>query len=163
VISQRLVGDEASRRRFEAEARAASALNHPAIVTIYDIGESDGTSWIAMELVEGHTLRDAIADGPMAIRKAWSIARQCAEGLAAAHGRGIVHRDLKPENVMLTDEGAVKILDFGVVRQVVAETLEGPSVGATVTNRETIDGTILGTAGYMSPSRRQDGTSGESQ
>jgi serine/threonine protein kinase len=96
VISQRLVGDEASRRRFEAEARAASALNHPAIVTIYDIGESDGTSWIAMELVEGRTLRDAIADGPMAIRKAWSIARQCAEGLAAAHARGIVHRDLKP-------------------------------------------------------------------
>jgi TolB-like protein/predicted Ser/Thr protein kinase/Tfp pilus assembly protein PilF len=151
VISQRLVGDEPSRRRFEAEARAASALNHPAIVTIYDVGESDGTSWIAMELVEGRTLRDAIADGPMAIRKAWSIARQCAEGLAAAHGRGIVHRDLKPENVMLTDEGAVKILDFGVARQVVAETLDGPSAGATVTSRETIAGAILGTAGYMSP------------
>ena len=117
VISQRLVGDEASRRRFETEARAASALNHPAIVTIYDIGESDGLSWIAMELVEGRTLRDAIAHGPLSIRQAWSIARQFAEGLAAAHAKGIVHRDLKPENVMVTDEGGVKILDFGVARQ----------------------------------------------
>ena len=105
VISQRLVGDEGSRRRFETEARAASALNHPAIVTIYDIGEGDGLSWIAMELVEGRTLREAIADGPLSIRQAWSIARQLAEGLAAAHAKGIVHRDLKPENVMLTPEG----------------------------------------------------------
>ena len=120
VISQRLVGDEASRRRFETEARAASALNHPAIVTVYDVGESDGMSWMAMELVEGRTLRDAIAQGSMPIRQAWSIARQFAEGLAAAHAKGIVHRDLKPENVMLTDAGAVKILDFGVARQVIA-------------------------------------------
>ena len=117
VISRRLVGDEGSRRRFETEARAASALNHPAIVTIYDIGEGDGLSWIAMELVEGRTLREAIADGPMSGRQALSIARQLAEGLAAAHAKGIVHRDLKPENVMLTHEGGVKILDFGVARQ----------------------------------------------
>jgi TolB-like protein/tetratricopeptide (TPR) repeat protein len=151
VISQRLVGDAASRRRFEAEARAASALNHQAIVTIYDVGESDGTSWIAMELVEGCTLRDAIADGPMAIRKAWAIARQFAEGLAAAHARGIVHRDLKPENVMVTEEGAVKILDFGVARRVVAEPPGEPSGLATVTSGETVAGAILGTVGYMSP------------
>src|SRR5262245_23602199 len=96
VISQRLVGDEPSRRRFETEARAASALNHPAIVTIYDVGESDGISWIAMELVEGRTLRDALAPGPLPIRQVWSIARQFADGLAAAHAKGIVHRDLKP-------------------------------------------------------------------
>ena len=151
VISLRLVGDEASRRRFETEARAASALNHPAIVTIYDIGESDGMSWIAMELVEGRTLRDTIAPGPMSIRQAWSIARQFAEGLAAAHAKGIVHRDLKPENVMLTPEGAGNILDFGVARQVVAATPAGATPVATVTDAGTVAGTILGTVGYMSP------------
>src|SRR6185369_9642860 len=104
VISPQLIGSEGSRRRFETEARAASALNHPAIVTIYDVGESDGRSWMAMELVEGRTLREVIAEGPASIRHAWSIARQLAEGLAAAHARGIVHRDLKPENVMVTNE-----------------------------------------------------------
>ena len=116
VISQRVAGDESSHRRFETEARAASALNHPSIVTIYDVGESNGLSWIAMELVEGRTLRDAIADGPLPIRHAWAVARQMAAGLAAAHAKHIVHRDLKPENVMLTDDGRVKILDFGVAR-----------------------------------------------
>jgi serine/threonine protein kinase/Flp pilus assembly protein TadD len=151
VISQRLVGDEASRRRFETEARAASALNHPVIVTIYDVGERDGMSWMAMELVEGRTLRDTIAQGPMPIRQAWSIARQFAEGLAAAHAKGIVHRDLKPENVMLTPEGAVKILDFGVARQVVAASPAGATPVATVTDAGTVAGTILGTVGYMSP------------
>ena len=151
VISLRLVGDEASRRRFETEARAASALNHSGIVTVYDVGESDGMSWIAMELVEGRTLRDTIAQGPMSIRQAWSIARQFAEGLAAAHAKGIVHRDLKPENVMLTPEGAVKILDFGVARQVLAATPAGATPAATVTDAGTIAGTILGTVGYMSP------------
>ena len=151
VISQRLVGDEDSLRRFETEARAASALNHPAIVTIYDIGESDDMSWIAMELVEGRTLRDAIAQGPLPIRQAWSIARQLADGLAAAHAKGIVHRDLKPENVMVTDEGAVKILDFGVARQTVASTLDDAAAAATVTGSGTVAGVVLGTAGYMSP------------
>ena len=150
VISQRLVGDEGHRRRFETEARAASALNHPAIVTIYDIGEDDGLSWIAMELVEGRTLREAIVDGPLSIREAWSIARQCAEGLAAAHARGIVHRDLKPENVMLTQEGGVKILDFGVARQVAPASANAPSL-ATATDVATVAGAILGTVGYMSP------------
>jgi TolB-like protein/Flp pilus assembly protein TadD/predicted Ser/Thr protein kinase len=153
VISHRLVGDDASRRRFETEARAASALNHPAIVTLYDIGESDGMSWIAMELVEGRTLRDVIAQtsGPMPIRQAWSIGRQLADGLAAAHAKGIVHRDLKPENVMWTDEGAVKILDFGVARLGVAPTPDDAASAATVTGSGTVAGAILGTAGYMSP------------
>ena len=151
VISQRLVGDEASRRRFETEARAASALNHPAIVTIYDVGESDGMSWMAMELVEGRTLRDVIAQGPMPIRQAWSIARQFAEGLAAAHAKGIVHRDLKPENVMLTDEGARQDSRFRSRPPGCRRTLDGPSSAATVTGSETVAGTILGTVGYMSP------------
>jgi serine/threonine protein kinase/tetratricopeptide (TPR) repeat protein len=157
VISQRLVGDEASRRRFETEARAASALNHPAIVTIYDVGESDGMSWIAMELVEGRTLSHAILHSPMPIRQAWSIARQFAEGLAAAHAKGIVHRDLKPENVMLTPEGGVKILDFGVARQVAAPTPAGASPAATVTDAGTVAGAILGTVGYMSPEQATGG------
>jgi TolB-like protein/tetratricopeptide (TPR) repeat protein len=151
VISQRLVGDEPSRRRFESEARAASALNHPAIVTIYDVGESGGISWIAMELVEGRTLRDVLAQGALPIRQAWSVARQCADGLAAAHAKGIVHRDLKPENVMMTDEGAVKILDFGVARQLVAPGPGGASAIVTVTSAETLVGGVVGTVGYMSP------------
>ena len=104
-----------------------------------------------MELVEGRTLRDAIAQGPLSIRQAWSIARQFAEGLAAAHAKGIVHRDLKPENVMLTPEGAVKILNFGVARQVVAAAPAGATPVATVTDAGTVAGTILGTVGYMSP------------
>ena len=154
VIAPRLAGDPAFRHRFELEARAASALNHPAIVTIYDVGETDGRSWIAMEWVEGRTLRNALTAGPFAVRDAWSVTRQIADGLAAAHAKGIVHRDLKPENVILSADGRAKILDFGLARQSIVEALEGsqstvqtmPSpVGATV------DGLVLGTVGYMSP------------
>ena len=153
VISERLVGEAAGRRRFEAEARAASALNHPAIITIYDIGESDGISWIAMELIDGGTLRDAIADGALPVRRTWSIAAQIADGLAVAHATGIVHRDLKPDNVMLTAEGRAKILDFGLARQHVSPLLDAGAV-ATVTGERlagTAAGVILGTVGYMSP------------
>ena len=149
VISRTLVGDEASRRRFETEARAASALNHPSIVTIYDIGESEGTSWIAMELIEGATLSDAVRQGPLPIRRAWSIARQLADGLAAAHAKGIIHRDLKPANVMVTDDGRVKILDFGLARQNVAAIADDADTLSV--DARTMAGTILGTVGYMSP------------
>ncbi len=153
VISQTLVGDPSSRRRFEQEARAASALNHPAIVTIYDVGESGDVSWIAMEWVEGRTLRQVLADGPLPIRDAWSMARQVADGLAAAHAKGIVHRDLKPENVMLTSEGRAKILDFGLARRNVVEALEEKAEAETVATAMagTFAGAILGTVGYMSP------------
>ena len=150
VISRALVGDEPSRRRFETEARAASALNHPSIVTIYDIGESDGTSWIAMELIEGRTLSEEVAQGPLSIRKAWSIARQLADGLAVAHAKGIVHRDLKPANVMVMDDGRVKILDFGLARQSAAFIPEGAAT-VTAVDGGTLAGSILGTVGYMSP------------
>jgi TolB-like protein/predicted Ser/Thr protein kinase len=154
VISPTLIGDLSSRRRFEIEARAASALNHPSIVTIYDVGETGGVSWIAMEWVEGRPLRQALVDGPLALRDAVSITRQIAEGLAAAHAKGIVHRDLKPENIMLTADGRSKILDFGLARQTLGESLEGTTSGVATVDAPpaaTFEGTILGTVGYMSP------------
>jgi serine/threonine protein kinase/tetratricopeptide (TPR) repeat protein len=155
VISPKLVGDPSLRRRFELEARAASALNHPAIVTVYDVGDTDGVSWIAMEWVEGRTLRQALSGGSLAIRDACSIAVQIAEGLAAAHAKGVVHRDLKPENVMLAADARTKILDFGLARQTFVDTLETSTsetaAGAAQTVAASFEGTILGTVGYMSP------------
>jgi len=157
VISPKRLGDDDLRRRFELEARAASVLNHPSIVTIYDVGDTGGVAWIAMEWVEGRTLRQALleADGPLPLRDALTIARQIAEGLAAAHAKGVVHRDLKPENVMLAADGRSKILDFGLARQSVVESLEGSGSGvetlAGFPNAQTFEGTVLGTVGYMSP------------
>ena len=154
LIAPLLADDPSFRRRFEIEAHAASALNHPSIVTIYDIGESAGRSWIAMEWVEGRTLRQAIEEGPLEIADAWSVARQVADGLAAAHAKGIVHRDLKPENVMLGLDGRARILDFGLARVNVVEALEGAHSRVetvAVPARATRAGSILGTVGYMSP------------
>jgi serine/threonine protein kinase len=134
--------------RFEQEARASSALNHPNIVTIYDIGNVDSTTYIAMELVEGKTLREQLSTGPINLKRATQFAAQIAEGLAKAHAVGIVHRDLKPENVMITSDGYCKILDFGL-----AKLLPAPSnqVSELITLAKTNPGTILGTVGYMSP------------
>jgi TolB-like protein/tRNA A-37 threonylcarbamoyl transferase component Bud32/Tfp pilus assembly protein PilF len=157
VISPKRLGDDDLRRRFELEARAASVLNHPSIVTIYDVGDTDGVAWIAMEWVEGRTLRQALleADSALPLSDALTIARQIAEGLAAAHAKGIVHRDLKPENVMLALDGRSKILDFGLARQSVVESLEGAGSGvetlAGFPSAQTFEGTVLGTVGYMSP------------
>ena len=103
-------------RRFEREARSASALNHPNIITIYELGQEGPIHYIAMELVEGKTLRQLLGAGGLPIRKAIDIAAQIAEGLAKAHEAGIAHRDLKPENLMVTHDGLVKILDFGLVK-----------------------------------------------
>jgi eukaryotic-like serine/threonine-protein kinase len=154
VIAPALAHNESFRSRFENEARAASALNHPAIVTVYDVGETDSVAWIAMEWVEGRTLRQALAQGPLSVREAWAITRQLADGLAVAHAKGIVHRDLKPENVMITAGGRAKILDFGLARQTLVDMLEGSNATAetvAAAPRLTVDGTILGTVGYMSP------------
>src|SRR5262245_3256555 len=155
VISPRRLGDPAFRRRFETEARAASALNHPSIVTVYDVGDADGVPWIAMEWVEGRTLRTAIDAGPLPIREALSFARQIADGLAVAHAKGVVHRDLKPSNIMLTAEGRCKILDFGLARQSTADAPESEvsqaDTMASPPREVTEEGAILGTAGYMSP------------
>ena len=154
VISPKRVGDADLRRRFELEARAASVLNHPSIVTIYDVGETNGVSWIAMEWVEGRTLRDVLSDGPLPMRDALAIGRQIAEGLSAAHGKGIVHRDLKPENVMVGRDGRTRILDFGLARRTFVDTLWGTQSKmetAAPPPAMTGEGVILGTVGYMSP------------
>ena len=136
-------------RRFEQEAQSASALNHPNIMAVYDIGSHDGAPYIVTELLEGETLRERLAAGPLSPRKAAEYAAQVARGLSAAHAKGIVHRDLKPENVFVTDEDHVKILDFGLAKLTAAST-------AGETNRPGDDaatepGTVLGTLAYMSP------------
>jgi serine/threonine-protein kinase len=135
--------------RFEREARAASALNHPNIVTIHDIDERDGTHYIAMELVEGRTLRELVAGGPIALERLLALARQIAEGLAKAHAAGIVHRDLKPENLMVTDDGLVKILDFGLAK--LAPSVAEAESDVLTLAEPTRAGVILGTVPYMSP------------
>ena len=136
-------------RRFEREARSASALNHPNIITIYELGQQGSTHYIAMELVEGSTLRHMLGAGGLPIRKAIEIAAQIADGLAKAHEAGIAHRDLKPENLMVTHDGLVKILDFGLVKNSPAGEQSGDNT--TITASETQPGAILGTPGYMSP------------
>ncbi len=149
VLPPDLAADADRRARFEREARAASGLSHPNILTIYDIGSSDSTVYIAMELVEGQTLKDLIADGPMPTRKLLDLSVQIADGLAAAHAAGIVHRDLKPQNVMVSKHGFAKILDFGLAKLVTQESdeLSGQQTAADATR----PGMVMGTIGYMSP------------
>ncbi len=144
-----LAGSEERRRRFEREARAASALNHPHIVSLFDVGEVDGSLFIAMELVDGRTLREALADERLPLRKLLDVAVQAANALARAHEDGIVHRDLKPENLMLSKDGYLKILDFGLAKLVEAEPTGGSEVATAVSG--THSGAVLGTVGYMSP------------
>ncbi|MEX0878666.1 MAG: protein kinase [Thermoanaerobaculia bacterium] len=150
VLPEELSLDRDRLARFEQEARSASALNHPNIVTIHEIGREGDRSFIAMELVDGKTLRELTVSGPLPIRRMLSIAAQVAEGLAKAHGAGIVHRDLKPENVMVSKDGFVKILDFGLAKLVEPES-GGVSAMPTLARPETHAGTVLGTVGYMSP------------
>ena len=150
VLPEALASDRDRISRFEQEARAASALNHPNIVTIYEIGREGDMAFIAMELVDGKTLRELSASGPMPVRRILNVAAQVAEGLAKAHAAGIVHRDLKPENVMVSKDGFVKILDFGLAKLVEPESGE-LSAMPTLAQPETHPGTVMGTVGYMSP------------
>jgi serine/threonine protein kinase/Tol biopolymer transport system component len=148
VLSSEFSSDADRRARFEQEARSASALNHPNIVTIYEIGTSDATTYIAMELVDGKTLREVLQAAPLPTKKLLELAFQLADGLAKAHAAGIVHRDLKPENVMVSRDGTLKILDFGLAKLL----REQPESGTNApTAHETRAGTVLGTVGYMSP------------
>jgi eukaryotic-like serine/threonine-protein kinase len=137
-------------RRFEQEARAASALNHPNIITIYEILKANSTHVIATEFVEGETLRQRLALGPMNLNQSLVIAIHVADALAAAHAAGIVHRDIKPENIMIRPDGYVKVLDFGLAK--LAEQTAAVSAEEALTKQvRTGSGMIIGTAGYMSP------------
>ena len=149
VLPAALINDAAALARFEREAKAVAALSHPNILAVHDFGESGGTRYAVMELLEGESLRQRLSEGPLPTRKAVEIGREIALGLAAAHEKGIVHRDLKPENLFLTKDGRVKILDFGLARQ-----LSLPSSGDTqspTVAQLSEPGLVLGTVGYMAP------------
>jgi eukaryotic-like serine/threonine-protein kinase len=147
VLPASFTNDPDRLRRFEQEARAVAALNHPNIVSVYDVGNANGVHYIVSELLEGETLRSRIAPPGMPVRKAIELAVQLANGLAAAHEQGIVHRDLKPENIFITRNGRLKILDFGLAKlhqpHGIGETMDGTSVAATSA------GQVLGTAGVL--------------
>src|SRR6266481_3321727 len=151
ILPDNFSQDAARRARFDLEARAASALNHPNIVTVHDIGEEGGVSYIVTELVEGESLRTLIERGPVAARKLTDIAAQIADGLAAAHAAGITHRDLKPENIMLTRDGRVKILDFGVAKMATHSATAATNVESDTVTSATEPGLVMGTVAYMSP------------
>ena len=151
VLPEELAADSDRLKRFEREARAASALNHPNIVTIHEIGEAEGRTYLVMERIEGPTLRELLLEGPLTPRRLLPIATQTADGLARAHESGIVHRDLKPENVMITKDGLVKILDFGLAKLASPETKPGSLTESPTVSIGTGAGTVLGTVGYMSP------------
>jgi predicted ATPase len=140
--------------RFELEARSACALNHPNIVTIYELGHVKGTRYIAMELVNGETVRELLASGPIPFRKAVVIAAQIADALAKAHEIGIVHRDLKPENLMVSSDVTAKVLDFGLAKLRALNHTEGSFLSTTTITQ---NGTVMGTIGYMSPEQATGG------
>jgi len=148
-LPKELAKDHEALERLKREARAASALDHPNIVTIYELGQDGSSHYIAMELVEGKTLRELLVSGLLPMRKAIEIAAQVAEGLTKAHDAGITHRDLKPENLMVSQDGFVKILDFGLAKRI--STSEELSDMCTLSSSQTQPGLILGTLGYMSP------------
>src|SRR5882724_10178540 len=126
ILRPASVGDPDRLRRFEQEARAAAALNHPNIVAIYDIGTHQSSPYIVSEMLEGETLRQKLIGGPLSIRMCTDYGRQIANGLVAAHEKRIIHRDLKPENLFITRDGQVKILDFGIAKLTARETSENP-------------------------------------
>ena len=153
LLPTEYISQQDRRRRFLQEARAASALNHPHILTVYEVGEDDGKPYIAMEYVEGETLRQKIKSRAFQLKETLDIAIQIAEGLAKAHEAGIIHRDLKPENLMIRRDGYAKILDFGLAKLVARRerTLAADSAEKTLLRVETESGTLLGTVNYMSP------------
>ena len=150
TLPHEATSDPERRARFIQEARSASALNHPHIVTIYDVGEQDGTTFIAMELLDGEPLDRRLRRGPIGLGEAVQLALQIASALAIAHGTGIVHRDIKPANIVITSDGRAKILDFGL-----AKLAERVPTEVTRTGVGTRPGVILGTAAYMSPEQAQ--------
>jgi serine/threonine protein kinase len=172
ILPLRVAADQDRIRRFEQEATAAAALNHPYIAHVYEIGETDGVNFIAMEFVEGKTLREKIHFEHTELSKMLRYLQNVAEGLAKAHAAGVVHRDLKPDNIMITADGHAKILDFGLAKLIERQAVEGssqvdtaiiPQAGAAAeeTNRaghHSTPGTVIGTVGYMSPEQAQGKT-----
>ena len=150
VLPPEYAADADRLRRFEQEARAVAALNHPNILALYDIGTQSGVPYIVTELLEGESLRERLTGSPLAPRKVLGVAIQVASGLAAAHEKGIVHRDLKPENIFVTKDGQAKILDFGVAKLAAKSGQPEGAVPPTVVGG-TGPGVVMGTAGYMSP------------
>src|SRR5919106_755605 len=160
LLPLRFTGDVERLNRFRQEARAVVGLNHPNIVTVYEIGEDHSTHYIASELIEGETLRQRLIRGPIQLSEAVDIAIQVASALAAAHQAGIVHRDIKPENIMLRPDGYVKVLDFGIAKLAMQPDAEATPNGfagrqangtESMTLAETSLGLVLGTVRYMSP------------
>ena len=150
LLSDPTLADEDTIKRFQREARAASALNHPHICTVYDVGEDQGTHFIAMELIEGQTLAEAIASRALSVEKVLRLGIQISDALDAAHKRGIVHRDLKPTNVFVTSRGDAKLLDFGLAKE-----FRLGSAADTISDCMTMRGQVLGTLAYMSPEQAQ--------
>jgi serine/threonine protein kinase len=153
VVASAFLSDPERLARFEREARVLATLNHPHIGAIYGLEEAEGVRGLLLELVEGQTLAERLASGPLLIQGALSIARQIAEALEAAHEKGIIHRDLKPANIKLTADGKVKVLDFGLAKAFDSEPTisSDPANSPTLTMRATQAGMIMGTPGYMSP------------
>src|SRR6266487_668378 len=155
VLPSAFSADKERLSRFEQEAQAAGALNHPNILSVYDVDTHDGSPYVVSELLEGETLRERLGPDassvPLPQRKAIDYALQIAHGLAAAHEKGIIHRDLKPENLFVTNDGRVKILDFGLAK--LTGTSDGTQSQTEVPTRrvDTDPGTVMGTMGYMSP------------
>src|ERR1022692_2175976 len=153
VLPEAFAHDPERLSRFQREAKMLAALNHPNIATIHGLEQSNGTSYLVMELVSGETLAERVKrDGAVPIEEALAIAKQIAEALEAAHEKGIIHRDLKPANVKVTPEGKVKVLDFGLAKAFEGDsTNEDMSNSPTLSRAATMQGVILGTAAYMSP------------
>ena len=150
VLPEVLAKDSDRLQRFEQEARALGALNHPNLLAVFDVGVSDGLKYLVSELLEGNTLRERLSEGALPQRKVIEYSTKIARGLAAAHDKGIVHRDLKPENVFITKDEQVKILDFGLARYV-SDAKDAGATALTVGPGATAPGTVMGTCGYMSP------------
>ncbi|HTG13970.1 MAG TPA: serine/threonine-protein kinase, partial [Blastocatellia bacterium] len=151
ILPAQFTRDIAQVQRFEREARAASGLNHPNIITIHEIARDDDTHFIATEFVAGQTLREKISAGQTPLNEALSIAIQIAEALTAAHSAGIVHRDIKPENVMLRPDGLVKVLDFGLAKPMGREPAPGGLPSSVAVTTQTDPAMLMGTLAYLSP------------
>src|SRR5215813_5652420 len=150
ILPDGVATDPDRMKRFEQEARAASGLNHPNIITIYEIDHADSRSFIATEFIEGATLRERLSAQPMPAGDALNAAVQIASALAAAHANGIVHRDIKPENIIIRSDGIVKVLDFGLAK-LIGDEPSASTEATTLVHPQTASGVVMGTATYMSP------------